>query len=261
MARTAIVGDVHGMREALARLLEELRLEAGDRLILVGDLIDKGPDPAGVVQDLARLKQSAPFEIVLVEGNHEDKHRRYRRNLDLRPAVAGRQAEAAPELPALTAQLTEAGRAFLASAVPFHRLPELGILVLHGGVPGNMRRFPQSVEAAGALTGKARDQFSLVLRTRYIDQHTGGFLGLDQEQPGDPFWAAVYDGRFGHIVFGHQPFPGKPAEFRHATGIDTGAVHGGGLTAMVLDPDGQRRFVHVPTQACSPMRKPAPPVS
>lgn len=247
MARTAIIGDVHGMREALAGLLDRLELVQGDQLISVGDLVDKGPDSAGVVDDLAALQARAPFAVVLVEGNHEERHRRYRRNLSVRPAIAGQQAIDAPELPELTAGLSPEGRAFLDSAALFHPLPELGVLVVHGGIPGDMRSFPTSVEAAQALKGPARERFLKIIRTRYVDQETGGFIGLGKEKPGDPFWAEVYDGRFGHVVFGHHPFLEGPAEFAHATGIDTGAVHGGGLTALVLEAGAPRRYVRVPT--------------
>lgn len=259
VARSVIIGDVHGMRAALAELLGQLGLGEGDILISAGDLVDKGPDPAGVVHDLARLRATAPFRVVLVEGNHEERHRRYRANLSARPAVARKQAEDSGELPGLTASLSDEGRAFLNAAVPFHRLPQHDVLVVHGGIPGNMRQFPETVAAAQALSGKERDKFLKVLRTRYVDRKTGRFIGLGDEAPDDPFWADVYDGRFGHVVFGHHPFMEGPARFPHATGIDTGAVHGGGLTAMILQADGARQLVTVPTPVYAPRRSaPAP---
>lgn len=254
LQRTVIIGDVHGMLDAMRELLERLRLVAGDHLIFVGDLVDKGPDPAGVLHHLAALKAQAPFLITLVDGNHEDRHRRYHLNLTERPAIAAGQAREAPELPALAEVLSDEGRAFLNSAVPFHRVPQHGLLVVHGGIPGDMRRFPESVEAANAFTGRDRERFRKVLRTRFIDQHSGAFIGLDQEKPGDPFWAKVYDGRFGHVVFGHQPFLEGPAEFAHATGVDTGAVHGGWLTALVLPEAGRRIYEQVRTPSYRPRR-------
>ena len=60
------------------------------------------------------------------------------------------------------------------------------------------------------------------MRTRYIDAQKG-FIGLGHEKSGDPYWADVYDGRFGHVIFGHQPFLEGVKYFNHATGIDTGA--------------------------------------
>jgi diadenosine tetraphosphatase ApaH/serine/threonine PP2A family protein phosphatase len=252
--RTVIVGDVHGMLAPLKELLAQLQLAAGDKLIFVGDLVDKGPEPAGVVHHLARLAAAAPYDIVLVDGNHEDRHRRYQRNLLERPVIAAQQAAEAPELPALAAELTEAGRAFLNKAVPFFRLRAHDVLIVHGGIPGDMRRFPAGIREAERFAGRERDRFRKVLRTRFVDAATGSFVGLGQEKPGDPFWADVYDGRFGHVVFGHQPFLDGPAEFSHATGIDTGAVHGGALTALVLPEKGPRSYVQVRTPVFVPRR-------
>ncbi|MEM1020416.1 MAG: metallophosphoesterase [Pseudomonadota bacterium] len=243
--RTAIIGDVHGLLTPLQRLVGRLSLGPADQLIFVGDLVDKGPAPAETVDFAASLWESADYDVVLVEGNHEDRHRRYRRNLTVRPKIAAEQAGSAGELPGLTAELSERARAFLDSAVPFLRVEPQGILIVHGGIPGSMDVFPESAEAFAALTGKPRQRMSKILRTRFIDKDTGDFLAQGKEKPGDPFWADVYDGRFGHVVFGHQPFLSGPAEFPHATGIDTGAVHGGTLTALVLDGDA-RHYVQVP---------------
>lgn len=53
------------------------------------------------------------------------------------------------------------------------------------------------------------------------------------------------DGRFGHVVFGHEPFLDSVAHFEHAAGIDTGPT-ARGLTAMIIEEDGTRRFLTVP---------------
>ncbi|MBC8329836.1 MAG: metallophosphoesterase, partial [Planctomycetes bacterium] len=65
MSATWIVGDIHGCAEELAELIDGLQLGPEDRLISVGDLYHRGPDPLGV----ARLLVAAGAEIVL--GNHE----------------------------------------------------------------------------------------------------------------------------------------------------------------------------------------------
>ena len=62
MARTLIVGDVHGCADELQRLLAAA---SADRVILVGDLFTKGPDPAGVWE----LIVAHGCEAVL--GNHD----------------------------------------------------------------------------------------------------------------------------------------------------------------------------------------------
>ena len=76
-----MVGDIHGMLDEFRRLVDGLRLELDDRLILVGDLMDKGPRPAECV----RFAREIGAEMVL--GNHEESHLRWRRHEDRRRAV------------------------------------------------------------------------------------------------------------------------------------------------------------------------------
>lgn len=63
------VGDIHGEHEKLEELLELLPLEPGDRLVFLGDYIDRGPDAYAVVERLIRLQQEWPCVFLL--GNHE----------------------------------------------------------------------------------------------------------------------------------------------------------------------------------------------
>ncbi|SNY94138.1 Calcineurin-like phosphoesterase [Cohaesibacter sp. ES.047] len=245
-SRHIFIGDVHGMLDMLNHLLEEVAPRPEDTVIFVGDLVDKGPDPAGVVRRVRQLVRAAPFRTILVEGNHEEVYLRYRRNLTQRPSVAREQAQSHRALVQLHAALSDEDARFLEPALPFYRIPEHDILVLHAGVTSDMQTLPQTVEEAKALKGKARNSFRKILYTRFIDQKTGEFITRGKEKDGDPFWAERYDGRFGHIVFGHNPFRDGPALFPHATGIDTGAVHGGSLTALIVGSDGSRDFVSIP---------------
>jgi serine/threonine protein phosphatase 1 len=63
-----VVGDVHGCRESLDRLLSTLDVGDDDLVVFVGDLIRKGPDSAGVVE---LLRQSP--NMYSVRGNNEEK--------------------------------------------------------------------------------------------------------------------------------------------------------------------------------------------
>lgn len=243
--RHIIIGDVHGMANELAALIDLVNPGPRDQIVFVGDLVDKGPDSADVVKFVRSVAQR--HDVVLVEGNHEDKHRRFRRNVEVRPEVAAGMVERQPELADITDALEADDVAFMDAAVPFHRIHEHGVLVVHGGIPGDMVDFPATVEEAQTLGGKRKKKFANILRTRYVGVHSGKMLQLGANGPDDPFWADVYDGRFGHVVFGHEPMKGDvPGEFAHATGIDTGAVFGGTLTAMVIDAGGGRSFVSVP---------------
>src|SRR5262245_32496964 len=70
-----IVGDVHGEIDALRALLNHLGYSAegrhvrGRRLVLVGDLTDRGPDSPAVVALAARMVAAGRAQVVM--GNHE----------------------------------------------------------------------------------------------------------------------------------------------------------------------------------------------
>ena len=61
-----VIGDVHGFQETLLALLGSLELQEEDRIVLLGDLIDRGPDSFGVMD----LAISDP-RVHIVLGNHE----------------------------------------------------------------------------------------------------------------------------------------------------------------------------------------------
>ena len=64
--RDFVVGDLHGCRNTLEKLLNRVRFDASrDRLMSVGDLIDRGPDSMGCL-DLLEEPWFFP-----VRGNHE----------------------------------------------------------------------------------------------------------------------------------------------------------------------------------------------
>ena len=59
MKLTYAVGDIHGCRDLLLRLLAAIETDARDRpydIVFLGDYIDKGPDSAGTIDILMRLQ-------------------------------------------------------------------------------------------------------------------------------------------------------------------------------------------------------------
>src|SRR5439155_21151487 len=67
--RTLAVGDIHGCHVALTRLLKQVAPRADDRVIFLGDYIDRGPALREVVESL--LGFSGRCGPVFVRGNHE----------------------------------------------------------------------------------------------------------------------------------------------------------------------------------------------
>ncbi|RLM56746.1 serine/threonine protein phosphatase [Halobellus sp. Atlit-31R] len=62
-----VVGDVHGCLEALDRLVDAVALSPDDLLVFVGDLVQKGPDSAGVVERVRSAEN-----MCSVRGNSEE---------------------------------------------------------------------------------------------------------------------------------------------------------------------------------------------
>jgi serine/threonine protein phosphatase 1 len=70
--RSFVIGDIHGCLYELGYLIETLPLQSGDRLVFLGDYIDRGPESKGVVSYLLSLQRESAYELVFLKGNHED---------------------------------------------------------------------------------------------------------------------------------------------------------------------------------------------
>ena len=61
------IGDVHGYADTILALLDSLNLSSRDRVVLLGDLVDRGPRSCEVI----RIARENP-QIFSVLGNHEE---------------------------------------------------------------------------------------------------------------------------------------------------------------------------------------------
>lgn len=68
---TFATSDLHGCRKTFNKLIETIKFTTKDELIIIGDVIDRGPDTKGLITDLLQLKENG-FNIVTLRGNHED---------------------------------------------------------------------------------------------------------------------------------------------------------------------------------------------
>jgi hypothetical protein len=170
---------------------------AGDLLVMVGDLVVRGPDPAGTLDLLASVGARA------VRGNHEDRLLRIRSG----------QASAGEAQRETIARLEGRHWAFLAGLPLWLDLPEHGVRVVHAGVVPGVSMERQDPRA--------------LMNMRCIDAR-----GTPVEKRGDEVWGKRYVGE-PHVVFGHNAAQ-EPQIHPNATGLDTGCVYGGHLTALVL---------------------------
>lgn len=66
-----VLSDIHGDYKRLIKLLDHWDRETM-KLVILGDLIDRGENSLGVVQEIMRLKKEYGNQVIVLKGNHED---------------------------------------------------------------------------------------------------------------------------------------------------------------------------------------------
>src|SRR5437588_5585539 len=69
--KTFVIGDIHGRCAQLHSLVDLLPRGPFDKLIFLGDLIDRGPDVPGCVEQVMELSARDPEKVICLRGNHE----------------------------------------------------------------------------------------------------------------------------------------------------------------------------------------------
>ncbi len=213
----AVIGDIHGESELLARLLEAL----GDRaLVVLGDLGDRGPDTRGVLDRLAARGACG------VLGNHDLWLRGWARGSGFDPFA-----------------LSEAmgGEATLASYGVVGREPDVVAGQGHR-VPGAHRELLDRLGVVMDL--QVGDQAwwlihaglaPTLVRPWMVRTQVVPFLASTNPLP--LLWSktdpAEVPAMERPILMGHVPLE-EPEDHGHVVALDTGAGRGGRLTALLL---------------------------
>ena len=218
------IGDVHGHLALLDPILRQAQILAAQApqrrhvVISLGDLVDRGPESAGVI---ARLMGGVPgCEVIVLRGNHETLM------LDF---LAGS--------PAATVWLNWGGLATLQS---------YGIAADHFSTGGNevelLRRLFRAKIPASHLAFLKACPLSVTFGD-YFFVHAGARPGipLDQQMEQDLIWIReeMHDSPYRfekRIVHGHTPV-NEPRIGPNQINIDTGACYGGQLTALLFEDD------------------------
>jgi len=219
------IGDVHGQYDKLCRLLAKLDdagIHSDDRIVFMGDYVDRGPDTSRVVETLVRLAAARPNTIFL-RGNHEqmmlDARERFDSTFDADNSCGN----------------TESGRYWFV---------EGGQETLNSYGPPEGRRWFELVP----------DEHWDFIRATKMEYEEGGYLFvhagvvpagrtwfMDGFKADPRLWIryefiaseSEFDGRI--VVFGHTPTrDGLPMIQRNKLAIDTGAGFGAPLTAVLL---------------------------
>ena len=215
-----VIGDVHGCRDELVRLLDKLGYSTTEidgvprvshpqrrKVVFVGDLVDRGPDSPGV---LGLVMPMVRDEVALcVAGNHDQKLSRALRGRDVKVSHGLERSLAQLEAhPALKAEAAE----FLDGLISHYVLDGGKLVVAHAGLKEDMQ---------GRASGRVRD-FALYGETTGETDELGLPVRLD--------WAQNYRGR-ALVVYGHVAVS-EPRWLNNTINIDTGCAFGGHLTAL-----------------------------
>lgn len=68
--RTLAIGDIHGCQLALRTLLDQVQPTTDDTVVLLGDVVDRGPASKEVIEQLLVLRNHC--RLVFIMGNHEE---------------------------------------------------------------------------------------------------------------------------------------------------------------------------------------------
>lgn len=231
-----VIGDVHGCRSELETLLarlgyvlvrdtEDRPVDAvhpeGRRALFVGDLVDRGPDSAGVLRLVMGMVTAG--HALAVPGNHENK---LVRALDGRSAPASHGLETTlAQLGDETAEFRAAVRDFCDGLVAHLVLDDGGLVVAHAGLKeafhnrasGRVRSFA----LYGDTTGET-DEFGLPVRLPWADEYRGRAM----------------------VLYGHTPTP-VATWVNNTMCLDTGCVFGGHLSALRYP---EKELVQVPAE-------------
>ena len=220
--RVYAIGDIHGRLDLLDSLLfrieadERMRGAARTQLIFLGDLIDRGPDSAGVVQRALEIEQSGPPARFLM-GNHEEVFLK---------ALGG-------SLEALRFFVKIGGRATILS-YGFDE-EEYASLDYDELLPELIARVPAEHVA---FLQRFEDQIAI---GDYLFVHAGirPRVALEEQTGGDLRWIRSefldYRGMHGPIVVHGHTITEDVEERPNRIGIDTGAFASGRLTALGLE--------------------------
>jgi predicted phosphodiesterase len=208
--RLIAIGDIHGCHEEFAELLSLLELKPDDRLILLGDLVNRGPDSHRVIE-LARAHRA-----ISLLGNHELRLLNYRHTRDLK-YIKEHDLETFD-------QLRPDDWTYLEKMLLTYEEPALNLVLVHGGF----------------LSGQPwqRQPAEVVTRIQVIDRD--GQPRKRADAPDAPFWADLWNGP-PYVIYGHTPRP-EIYKLKWSLGLDTACVMGGHLTAFILP---EKRFVQV----------------
>lgn len=223
--RWYVIGDIHGRCDLLDAMMtaidrdDEEAPPAKTTIVFLGDLVDRGPESAGVVAVVRAWQRRRP--VRLIAGNHEEMF-----------------LDSFTDLEMLRHFLRHGGReTILSYGIDRQRYNAMSLEEVQAEmarvVPADDIEFLRSAE-------------EMIEVGDYLLVHAGinPELPLEEQRRSDLLWIRErflrHTDRFSHVVVhGHTIFP-KVEDVGTRIGIDTGAYQSGRLTALVLEGSARR---------------------
>lgn len=259
--KTIVIGDIHGCIDEFQLLIDEVSLGDDDMLVILGDLIDRGPDPAGVVQYARDLHANC------VMGNHEEKALRWRRHEKKRKDDPKHYKNPMRNIDekrlAQWAKIPDENWDWIVTW-PVYRELDGNFVGVHAGcmphtpmdkqMPNELMRL-RYVKSIGQPSGYIKYKMASLNEAGEVDANINPLAGEELNH-----WTELWTGPQ-HVVYGHYVW--DEVHFTHDVdfnaktwGIDTGCVHGGKLTALIIEENGETRLVQVPAKQTYVERRP-----
>ncbi|HEY7746889.1 MAG TPA: metallophosphoesterase family protein [Desulfuromonadales bacterium] len=192
--RLLAVGDIHGCLDHLQRLIARVEPTESDRLVFLGDSIDRGPDGKGVLDYLLDFGRRFPNSVFL-KGNHEAMFLDFLSGRNQMLFIYnGGDTTLESYLEAAGVHIPKAHLDFLEALQPSFATEDF--IFVHAGL------------RPGRSLAKQDERDLLWIRDEFIDS--------------DYDWGQT-------VVFGHTPLQ-EPFFSKNKIGLDTGAVYGRVLT-------------------------------
>lgn len=232
----AVIGDVHGCITELEELYKHLTWSSTDEVWIAGDLCDRGPDTAAVIQfcqenNIKSIKGNHDFSIV----NH---YERYVKNGSL-PHVLEKQKT--------IKTINNSNYLWLKSLPNLHIDDNRKLIIVHGGLWPSI---PLYAQPENVIRAQMIQPESIETRWWGVDaiRHKSGKTEEQNIAEGFNRWYKLWDHEYS-VIYGHstyaQPSVYKREDYGSCIGVDTGVPFGGMLTACLYKDENVYSFLSV----------------
>lgn len=222
--KTYVIGDVHGCLDELKELLEDkIKPTVNDNVVLLGDLVDRGPYSVETVQYAKDNKLS------VILGNHDERYPRFHDHETQKKFEVGYKNPMTLKDGRfeIYRELVKRDLISYIKSWPVEIFVNKEWYLVHGGI----------------LDNPNKESRKLKIRLRFVDKDTKKSSRLENDYKAPPnsvHWIELYTGNY-NVAFGHhvfdleRPMVKTTEKNKLLIGLDTGCCFNGNLTAYCLE--------------------------